>query len=487
MHKWKKAMVGVLLLAGFAMYTQFKKSAEPVWKVDEKEFTIVQTLQEGMEREYRKFEELEIIDNFGLLQNGNKTLQLEEIYRTLKIEKIWNAEGRLYFLYSIDLKERDKDEHTVPRLTIKKIKLSTPDGKEEVFSARENTGVQGMIDDGFVYKHRLYRSMMVSPMIVNNEQMDWNLLIDANRIELQELELANKEGTRPIKNIALKVSSENVYEKVLLSSPINNTFTYGTNKKAVIHSYNILLYNRQLSLTIPNDDKELVGFSVSSNDQPSPYYLDIVGTKEKGYHLPFYEEATGISTGTIEKSLTFHSSIHKNNQLYSWTIPKEDIDKFSKNSAQPLIKSELIVNKNNTKIVYEGLSLFNGGPSVKISMLITNDETRDSVRLTPENYYSNDSIPEEYSRSYKKNLVSVTNEKKDKLKNFDILTDYSETKITYYITFYNPEELNIGEGKPISIPNENLTISLSDLVYSTPLSSPVTISYVVPDMNKIKE
>jgi hypothetical protein len=479
LKKWRKVIIGTALFTGFALYTQYEKNAEPVWKVNDKEFTVVNTFQEGMKREYIKFNELEVVDNYDLLQEVNKTIQLKEEYRTLKIEKIWNLQGRLYFLYSVDLKERDKDESDVPRFIVKKMKLSAKDGKESVFPASENTGDPGTRDEGFVYKHRLYRSMMVVPVIVDNEQMDWELLTYANRIELQEVEITDKDGSNPLKNIAFKVSSENIFLKVLESSPIDKQFTYGNNKKADIQSYDVLLYDRRFSLSIPNDDNDVVGFLGYKNTPSESFVMDIIGTESQGYYMPFYDDLSQPDNGNIEKSITLHSSLHKNDQSYILTIPKEDIERFNKNADQPLIRNVQIFKQNNLKIIYEGLSTFNGGPAIKISV-ISNTYDRKYINLVPESY-GDDKIPQEYARSFQKNLLTITNEKKEKLRNFNMFNEESDAKLTFYINF-NKEDQHEGAFKPIPIPEENLTITLSDLVHSEPLSSPVTIKYKVPDM-----
>ncbi|WP_226534793.1 hypothetical protein [Fictibacillus halophilus] len=483
MNKWKKVLIGSLLLAGFALYLQNEKSAEPVWKVNGKEFTLVNSLQDGMKREYIKFDELEVVDNYGFLQKSNKTIHLNDELRTLKFEKIWNLHGRLYILYSVDLKERDKDERDIPRITVKRMELSAKDGKEEIFDASEDTGVPGTRDEGFVFKHRLYRSMMIVPMVSNSEQMDWDFLSNINRIELQGIELADNEGTEPLKNIAIKISSENIYEKVLETSLINKKFTYNDKKEAEIISYDVLLYEQKFSLSMPKGDKDLIGFLGYKSNQSETFVMDIIGTESKGYSIPFYEDLTQPSAASKDKSITLQSSIHKDEQTYTWTVPKEDITKFNRNIDQPVAKNEKIVNRDNIQIVYEGLTKYNERPTIKISVISSNKNDINFVRLIPESYYGTEKIPEEYVRSFQKNLLTITNEKKEKLGNFDMFIDETNSKSTFYINFYK-EEINEGATNNIPIPEENLTFTISDLAYSEPLNSPVTIKYKVSEIKK---
>jgi hypothetical protein len=479
LNKWKKVIIGTFLFAGFVIFTQYEKNAEPAWKVNEKEFTVVKTFNEGIEREYLKFEELEIVNKYGFLQKANKSIQLRDELRTLKFEKIWNIEGRLYMLYSVDLKERDKDERDIPRLTVKKIKLSTKEGKDAVFSASENTGFPGKRDEGFVYKHRLYRSMMVIPMIVNHDQMDWNILIQANRFELQDVEISTLKGSKSIKNIPFKVSSENLYTKVLESSPINKTFTYGNNKIAEIKSYDVLLYDRRLSLDISNEDEDLVAFSGYTNNQKDRFTWDIIGTEAKGYYLPSVEDYLENDDG--EKTITFHSSMHKNAKSYSWTIHKEDINRFNKNMEQTFIKNEEILNQNKMKVIYEGFSKFNGEPAIQFSVLSESISNR--LRLNPESIYGRNEIPEEYKRLFHQNLLTITNESNEQFSNYEMHMDETETKTTYYINFFK-EDRNGSTRDYLPIPEERITITLSDLVYSKPLPTEVTIKYKVPKLKK---
>jgi hypothetical protein len=483
LNKWKKAIIGVALIAGFTLYVQNEKTAEPVWKVNGKKFTVVNTLKDGMKREYIKYDELEIVDNYGFLQKSNKTIQLNDELRTLKFEKIWNMQGRLYILYSVDLKERDKDESDIPRITVKKMEISAKDGKEIIFDASEDSGVPGTRDEGFVFKHRLYRSMMIVPMVLNSDQIDWDFMSNINRIELQEIELSDKEGSKPLKNIAFKVSSENIYEKVLESSSINNKFTYKDKKEAEISSYDVLLYEHRFSLSIPKGDNDLVGFLGYKSNQSETFVMDIIGTESKGYYIPFYEDLSQPSAASKEKSFTLQSSIHKNDQTYTWIVPKEDITRFNRNINQPVVKNEEIVNTNNMKIVYEGLTKYNERPTIKISIKTSNHNDRNFIRLIPESYYGNEKIPEEYVRSFQKNLLTITNEKNEKLGNFDMFIDETNSKSTFYINFYK-EEINEGATNNIPIPEENLTFTISDLAYSEPLSSPVIIKYKVPVIKK---
>ncbi|MFG6495205.1 hypothetical protein P8610_07600 [Fictibacillus sp. UD] len=483
MQTLKKVLIGTALIGGFAIYTQYEKTAEPAWSVNAEQFTVVKSLHEGMKREYTKFEELEMVDQYGFLKDANKTVALEEAYRTLTIDKIWNLEGRLYFLYSVDVKERDKDEYDVPRLSVKNMLFKTKEGKEIVLRAGENMGSPGSRDEGFVYKHRLYRSMMLIPGPIEDEEIDWSILGQTNTIQLKDLAISYKNvGSKAINDISLKVTSDNPYTKVLKSEAINQTIPYD-NQYVKIKSIDALLYEQRLSLEIPKNADDLIGFSVASDNSPQTQTLGIIGTPSTGFYMPLYEMPF-LESVKNEKSITFNSSVHKDNRSFSWKIPKEDIQTFLTNKDQPVVKNEVIANLNETKVIYEGLTLFEGIPRIMLSVT-TASKHSDDRGFIPERYYNGDKVPEEYVRQFKNNLISIEDEMKAKIINFDIHRSYTEDKRTYYITFLHEEDIKNGEWNPIMIPQQDLTLTLSNLTYEKPLSKPVTIKYKNP-INKSK-
>ncbi|MDR7072298.1 hypothetical protein [Fictibacillus barbaricus] len=477
MIKWKKLAVGGILLGGFIFYTQFAKSAEPAWKVNEKQFHVVDSFNEGMEKEYTKFEELRVVDRYKLVKKINKTIPLEKELRTLTIERVWNLEGRLYILYSVDLKERDKNAQDVPRLLVKNMQLSNEKDEEFSFQASDNFTA----DSGFVFKHRLYRSMFLVPNPEKLERDDWSILTDADHFELQNLQVFNRDGFDKIKNIGFKVSSENILEKVLESSPIHKQFTYDGNKKAEINAYEILLYSRQFAVNIPRDDKDLIGFSGWIDQPGTPFSWDLVGTPEKGFSLPTFEEQLEQKNSKKKKAITIDATLYKDKRSYSWTIPKEDIVKMNSNPDEEIVRNEPIKTDNNYTFIYEGLRIYNGKPSIQISAMKKEKGNHMTDGLLPGSYFADNGVKEEYERSFKKNILHVFNSHNKALKNFDLFNTEDDLKTQYFITFFK-EEINNGALNTINIPEETLTISISDLVYSKLLPNPVTITYKIPKM-----
>lgn len=470
-------MIGSVLIGGFVVYTQYEKSAEPTWTVNKEQFSVVNSFKDGMKREYIKFNELEMIDKYGFLKDVSKTVTLKESYRTLKIEKIWNMHGRMYLVYSVDVKERDKDEYHIPRLSVKNMLFQTKEGKELVLKAGEEMGQPGTRDEGFVYKHRLYRSMMLMPSMFDSSENDWSIVSKANVVRLKDLTISSKNnGVDSIEDIALKVPSEDPYTKVLKSEPIDQTFTYGDNKKVKIKSIDALLYEQRLSIEIPNDDS-LIGFASKDNklqDQPLTY--GILGTNQKGYYIPLFDMYGDVNK-VKENNITFTNSVHKDSRSFSWTIPKNDIQTFLSNTDQPVVKNQEIFNMRDTIIRYEGMTMFEGSPRIKLSIITDSNQQLNLLGLDPEHYYNDKAVPDDYERVYKNNIISISDEKKTRINNFEVHSSEEENKATYYITFYNKEEMEKGEMKPILIPQSDLTITLSNLSYIKPLKKPVDIKY----------
>ncbi|MGM0803562.1 MAG: hypothetical protein ACQET8_02395 [Bacillota bacterium] len=473
----KKLLIGSVLIGGFVVYTQYEKSAEPTWTVNSEQFSVVNTLKDGMKREYIKFDELELIDKYGFLKEVNKTVTLKESYRTLKIEKIWNMNGRMYLLYSVDVKERDKDEYNIPRLSVKNMQFQTKDGKELVLKAGEEMIHQGTRDEGFVYKHRLYRSMILMPSMFDSSENDWSIVSKAKIVRLQDLTISSKDnGVDSIEDIAFTVPSEDPYTKVLKSVPIDQTFTYGDNQKIKIKSIDALLYEQRLSVEIPNDES-LIGFASKDNtlhDVPSTY--GILGTKENGYYVPVYDMPEDMEKKK-EKTLTFTSSVHKDPRTFSWRIPRKDITRFINNKNQPILKNQEILRMNGTVLRYEGITMFEQSPRIKLSLITEMDQQLNHLRLIPDHYYSDAEVSDDYERVYKNNIITISGENKKRINNFEVQRAEEENKATYYITFYNKEEMEKGEMKPILIPESDLTITVSNLSYLKPLTNPVDIKY----------
>lgn len=162
-------------------------------------------------------------------------------------------------------------------------------------------------------------------------------------------------------------------------------------------------------------------------------------------------------------------------------IPKEDIKKMNSHPNHEIVRNEPITTEHNNTFIYEGLRFYNGKPSIQIGEIKNNKKTDITYELSPESYFVDNGVTEEYVRSYKKNILHVANSKKETMKNFDLFKIEDESKTTYNIAFFK-EDTDDGALNTINIPEETLTISITDLVYSKPLPKPVTIAYKIPKM-----
>ncbi len=122
-------------------------------------------------------------------------------------------------------------------------------------------------------------------------------------------------------------------------------------------------------------------------------------------------------------------------------------------------------------------TMFEQSPRIKLSLITEMDQQLNHLRLIPDHYYSDAEVSDDYERVYKNNIITISGENKKRINNFEVQRAEEENKATYYITFYNKEEMEKGEMKPILIPESDLTITVSNLSYLKPLTNPVDIKY----------
>jgi hypothetical protein len=482
MNKWRKVLIGVVLLTAFALYTVFEKNAEPAWKVDEKSFNVVRSLGEGLKKESTDIQDLNVLNHYGLLQQVNKEIPLKKDLRTLRIEKVLSSEGRLYLLYSIDLKERDKSSRDIPTLTVRHVKISSENGVENTFPASINNDSKS----GFVYKHRLYRSTYIIPQVEKMDEELWRQLSSANRYELMDIELIQPNHNETIQNLAFKISTNDIYNKVLETASINKKFTYGNQKEASLKAFEVLLNGNRLSIGLENDD-DLVGFSGWYKEKSYPFTWDLYGTDNKGYSLIInndYEEL--LQDDKDQRSFTLISSLHKEKESYSWKVPIEDIKTFNINKKVPINRNEkMITSQSNLSLTYKGLRLYNGIPTIQINVK-QNQDPIDHQFLRAAKDFSGDTIPEEYVRFLLSNLLSISSTTNEQLENYTLdSVGLNVNEREYYLSFYK-EDMAKGPITPSDIPEQDLIITISDLVYSKPLPQPVTIPYRIPKLKTDK-
>ncbi len=472
--KWGKIMMGAALLIGFVIFTQFKKNAEPAWKVNAENFTVLDNWEELMDFEKMKYNELKFADHFNLFKDSDISVPLSNEHRTLRIEKTWNNGFQLYVLYSVDLKERDKNEGDVPRLNVEKIKVTSTQSKEFLGNAEIYPGETS--SRGYVYKHRLYSSMMIHPEFNNavNSQEDWEEVMKSNRYELNDISMISKNGIINLKPIAFQVEPAQIkgLPKAIASTPINQTLHINNGDKINLKNMEFYQIGSRIMLDkkIDKDLVTLIG-EVNINDRKHPVEYEIESLNEsedfiQGYSL--MSELFNIEEAD-EGSFSITHSVHRTNNEYSFSVPKIDIEKYNANQAEGVSKNELVVNENGLNVVYEGLyrddANNQGGIKFSLETLPKQDSIQDFFIYPRPSYHFS---PQSYDERYAKNLVSVRDSSGKPLEEFDITQIYQDEKPSFLIYFYN------------GLPVEDLFVTLSNLTHIEPLKQKVVVPLKLP-------
>jgi hypothetical protein len=373
-------IIGTLLFTGFVFYTQYEKNAEPAWKVNTKKFHVLESWEELMEMEKMKFHELKFVDHFRLLKDSNISIPLSNEQRSLKIEKTWNYGYQLYVLYSVDLKERDKDEGDIPRLEVHRIKLTSEQNKE--FEGTAELFPDETAAEGYVYKHRLYRSLMIHPDFNRvYTQEDWEELTKSTRFELSDISLNSKKGVSKLKPIAFQVEPPEMFgiPKAIASTPVNQTIKIHTGENIRLKDLEFFKIGSRVMLDkeIDKNVVSLIG-EVKIGERKHPVEYEIGGMKDSGYYLQTYsimDELLNMDKSD-EGSFTITHSVHRTNKSYSFSVTKADLEQFSAKQTADLSRNEAVMEENGVKVVYEGLAWddANNTGGIKFSMEINHQQ-----------------------------------------------------------------------------------------------------------------
>jgi hypothetical protein len=479
--KWKKIANGVALLVIFVIYTQYAKNAEPAWKVNTENFYVLDSLEELMDREKMKYNELKFVDHFQLFKNSTVSVPLSSEQRTLRIEKTWNHGYQFYVLYSVDLKERDKSEGDIPKLEVDSIKLTSKQNNEFEGTAELYPGENAT--EGYVYRHRLYRSIMVHPNFNNTyKQEDWEELLKSTRFELSDISISSKQGVTNLKPIAFQVEPAQMsgFPKAIGSSAVNETINMHNGEN--IQLKDLEFFQMGSRVTLDKDiDKDLVSFigDIKINDfTNNSFEYAITGNNESGYYLQtdhlLYELLN--TEEAIEGTFTLTHSVHRNNKAYSFSVPKADLEKFLANQRADLKKNEAVVNENDLKVIYEGLEWdeANDQGGIKFSMEIPHQQDNIGESFLyprPGHHFSQGQDDDRFQR----NLVYVKDSSGKPLQEYDITQIYQDNKSSFLVYFYN------------GLPIEDLTVTLSRLTHLKPLKKEVRVPLKLPSTKTSKD
>ncbi|WNB90237.1 hypothetical protein [Bacillus sp. NEB1478] len=476
MHtKWKKIFIGLILIIAFISYTQFQKSAEPTWKVNTEKFQVADSWNELMKLEESKFQDLKFVNHFHLLKDSKIIIPIPNEQREFKIEKTWYYANQLYILYSVDLLERDKNLDDIPKLFVDKIKLSSSNGDSLETPAESYNGEISL--DGYVYKHRVYRSVILRSNFENvNEEADWEKIIKSDRLEFTKLSLYSKKGTIKLDPISFKVTPANVNEEpiIISSEPINKIVTLNNNKEIKIGNLQFYQMGSRLSV-VQQDDPTLISlvgnfkkYFRDSDEEVNSFEYQISNDGKGRSYIETYGIINDlISLDKKERAeIIISHSIHRTNTSHDFTVSKEDINKLKANPNEDVVRNIVIFNENGIKGAYSGLTLDPETKKPVIKFTLTTVSNAFDYLIYPRpKYHFIDMKSEESNLT---NLVSVKNLDGKNYENFEIHDNFEQGEQAFFIDF------NKG------LPTEELTVTLSNLVSFEPLKKAVVIPLKIP-------
>lgn len=473
--KWKKLIIGAVLLIGFVLFTQYKKSAEPAWKVNEENFQVINNWDELMKLEEKKYYELKFATRFQMLKDSNKSIPLSNENRIIRIEKTWNHGHQLYILYSVDLLERDKNETEVPKLRVERVKLTSKNGEDFETRAELFEGDTG--SEGYVFKHRLYRSLMIYPHFENVHQKDWEKISSSERFELTSLSTNSSKGKKVLDSFAFKIKpiNNNLLDETIASTSVNQKLTlYDGN---VIKMNELEFYQIGTRLTIDKHiNDHLIGFSGKSNDSgyPISYEINEAANGKSYIYSNSIMDQLLLMDQSDKSEFTLSQSIHLTDGSYQFNVPKKEIEEITKNPENQILKNETIVDKEGIKVTYRGLTFdkINNQLGIKFTME-TSEVPIENYLIYPKPSYHYQNMDEiKQNKRFISNLISVKNAEGKQLEDYGIENVITDKASEYIISFYNVT------------PKEDLTITLSNLTRIEPLKKEIKVPIKFPELRK---
>ncbi|MET3728579.1 hypothetical protein ABID52_002160 [Fictibacillus halophilus] len=472
--KRNKIIIGLLLLVGFVLYTQYEKSAEPTWQVNDENFVVMKDWEELMDAEKSKFSDLKFADHFKLLKNSQISIPLADNQRKFQVERTYNFGQQLYILYSVDLLERDKVESDIPRLSVDQVEITSKKGKTFTYPIGMYEG-EGAIG-GVVYKHKLYRSMMIHAQYDNIEtEEEWKEVFSSETLKLVNPTFTSNKGKTKIDNLTFKVKPHNVFEvpPVLATETIDKSLELFNDKKIHLNEFEVYQMGSRIKLDskVAMDLVSLWGTIENNNDQ-SHFTLntDISGNEESGYYLETYsalDELLNMNASDHLK-LSFSHSIHRTDKSYSFSVSKQDLEQFASNPEKDIKRNEVIADDTDFKVIYKGIendvSNVEKGIRFSIDNKVENVGQEDYFHFQPN--YNEDEVQQE--ERFMNNLVMIKNSTGKTLQNFDVMQTYDSEQSGFLLFFH--------EG----LPNDDLTITLSKLTKIYPLKEKIEVPLKLP-------
>jgi hypothetical protein len=472
LNKWKKVLIGAVLLIGFVFFTQYKKNAEPAWEVNRENFQVVESWKELLQMETLKFEYLKFATKFDSLKDHNISVPLINEHREMHIEKTWNYGYQFYLLYSVDINERDKNEMDVPGLTVGKIVFSTSEGEEVEVPAEYNNGETS--SSGYVYKHRLYRSLMIYPNYETLKEEDWEKIRDSVRFELNDLYMSKGGDSELLKPIAFKKSPEEMDEipETIAALPINQVLEMNDHTTVKFRDLEIYKMGSRFSLEhkIGNDTIFFIGeLKRNGGSYPTEYQVhNIQNGKTIVENYAILNELINMEEGEKGESTITHS-VHRTDKSFSFLVSKKEIDQIKKEDSRDIPKNEIFIKENGIEGSYKGLTINPDSRQPVIAFSLENTINNLDYFMYPRQRYHFEGQLDDPSMV---NLITIKDASGEELKDYDIMSIYNEDRPVFHISFY--------EG----LPSSDLTITISNVISIEPLKKPISIPLELPEKVK---
>ncbi|MQR96367.1 hypothetical protein [Fictibacillus phosphorivorans] len=475
-NKRNKILIGLILFIGFVLYTQYEKSAEPTWKINEENFVVMNDWEELMDREKSKFSDLKFAEHFKLLRNSHVSIPLANDQRTFQVERIYDFGQQLYLLYSVDLIERDKEESDVPRLTFNQVEITSKKGKTYTFPIDLYEGEGGT--GGVVYKHKLYRSMMIHAQYDNvKTDEEWKEVFSSETLNFLNPTFTSNNGKIKIDLLTFKVKPHHVFEipPVLASETIDRSLQLYNNEKIQLDQLEVYQMGARIKID-SNINKDLVSLFGTIEGGQNQYTLnsDITGGEDTGYFMETYfvlDELLNMKQAdSLKMSLTH--SIHRTNKSYSFSVPQQDIEKFTKNQKTDVTRNQLIANDKDYKVIFKGITndISSDQKGIEFSIESKTGKIAQEEYLYFQPSVSENRIPNE--ERFMNNLVTIKNSSGKTLQNFDVMQTFDNEQPGFLLIFH--------EG----LPKDDLTVTLSRLTQVYPLKEKGEVPLKLPTGSK---
>lgn len=125
----KKIMLAAAILLILFIIIEVIQFKQNHFNVDKETFAPRSSLDEVLKEQYKKIEGLAAADKYHITTESNKKINVPNMRRSITFDKVWLNYGGVYILYSITIRQDDKNLAAIPKMTFDKVILNMDDGK----------------------------------------------------------------------------------------------------------------------------------------------------------------------------------------------------------------------------------------------------------------------------------------------------------------------------------------------------------------------